>query len=234
MLNDPASETWRRRLAAWNLPEPGDLAIESLLGEGPAEPSGHVYAAALVAERHLPRTAAVALAESWIRDLDDDRKRAGALLAALLGAHRALLRRAFDLEDTARVKLTQRLALFALGETPEPGDPLVLGHRALAARGSDFDPDAAVCLLLAGDRSVLEHLTRQPARAAGYGEAVQQRAWLIERFVPGWHREAGRLIAGDARSVGLHLDGLEALRLLTQRGLAFDPQTKTFAAAGGG
>jgi hypothetical protein len=235
VLDDPATEPWRRRLAAWRLGGLGHRELATLLDADPAEPTGNVYAAALVAQRCLPRDRAVALAASWIVDLNDDYKRAGALLAALLGEHRALLRRAYELEDMAQVRAAQRVSLFALGVTVGEQDPVEVAYRVLSEPSGEFDPDPALCLLLVGHRPALALLTTLPPASAGtdWRAAVQQRAWLIERFVGPWHEAAGRPIAADLRAVRLHFDALEALRLLTQRRLRFDARERTFVAARG-
>ncbi|MHC4415481.1 MAG: hypothetical protein ACYS0G_09375 [Planctomycetota bacterium] len=235
VLHDPLTDGWQRRLAAWHLDSLRDAEVATLLADDPAEPGGSVYAAALVAERILARDESAALAASWIRDFNDDRKRAGAVLAALVGEHRSLLRQACELEDIPEVKVTQRLALFALGERVGRDDPLEFAYRTLRKPNGDFDPDTALCLLLAGHRPALEHLTTRPPLSVDtdWRESVQQRAWLIERFVRVWHEAAGRPIAADPRAVRLHFDALCALRLLTQRRLAFDPETKTYVLTGG-
>ena len=230
ILDDPLAEPWRRRLAAWRTGDLSDRQRAAVLDDDPTEPSDRVYAAALVAERILPPPVANEQAARWMIDLDDDRKRAGVLLAALLGVHRGTVRRAYEREDTARVRTTQRLALFALGEPGGTADPLEFASRALGASRGEFNPDAALCLLLAGHVPVLERLTSHPPATAGidWRESVQQRAWLIERFVPAWYEAVGRPIAADVRSVHLHFDALCALRLLTQRRLRFDRRYKQF------
>jgi hypothetical protein len=230
VLGDPERPRAARRLAAWRWDRvpPGD--VRALLEEGVADDDGSVHAAVLLAERRLPADEATALAETWIRSFDDDEKRAGALLAALLGAHADRLERAYEAEDVEAVRTTQRLALWAAGRPTGPDDPIEFAHRTLHLPDDgglpDFRGDTALCMLVAGRHEALPLLTSPPRPI---GASVRTRAWLIERFVPGWHETVGRPIGGDAGVLRLHFDALEALRLLTARRLAFDPARRTFA-----
>ena len=199
----------------------------------PTGPDTSVYAAALLAERRLEPKRASALAASWIHDLNDDRKRAGALLAALLGEHQDLLAQAYEREDIALVKTTQRLALHALGRPVGGDDPIEFAYRVLHRPDGDFNPDAALCLLAAGHRDALALLTTppHPDGSASRG-SIRQRSWLIKRFVPGWDQAVEAPAGGDQRGLRLHADLLRALRMLTQRRLVFDPQTRTYGEEG--
>ncbi len=195
----------------------------------PGGPDTSVYAAALLAERRLAPQRASALAADWIRDFNDDRKRAGALLAALLGEHEDLLTQAYEVEDIALVKTTQRLALHALGRPVGTDDAIEFAYRVLHRPDGDFNPDAALCLLAAGHRDALALLTTPPGPD---GRSFRQRSWLIERFVPGWQAAVKEPAGSDLRAHRLHADDLLALRLLTQRRLAFDPATRTYGEEG--
>lgn len=235
MLGDDGYEAWMRRLIAWRWGGADEEAVWSLLtAADPADPDGSVYAAVLLAERDLPPPRAAALAESWIRDLHDNRKRAGAHLAGLLGRHEGLLARAFDGEDMPAVRKAQRLALTVMGRSVGQGDPVEFAYRALYQPDGDFDPDTALCFLATGHREALKLLTSAPrGDAAAYGRGVRRRAWLIERFVPGWHGAAG-WPPTEARAVRLHFESLRALGVLSARRLEFDPPTRTLGISGSG
>jgi hypothetical protein len=225
IVRDADAAPTTRRVAAWRWPGiPRDL-LDILLALDPREDDGSVYAAALLAERRLPRADAVARAEAWIRSFNDDEKRAGALLAALLGAHHDLLAEAHTAEDMADVRTTQRLALWALGRPTGPDDPREFAFRTLHRSDGDFNPDAALCMLRAGDAGALDLLTRPPRASR---QSVQQRAWLIERFVPSWYERLGRPIGGNPRALRLHFDALRARSLLERRRIEFDEETATF------
>ena len=234
VLADPRLDPRRRRRAAWWCTDPDGQDVTDLLKEDPTQSDGAVYATVLVAERFLPRPDAAALAESWIRDFNDDRKRAGALLAVLLGVHANLLERAYTLENIAAVRTAQRLALHALDRPVEGDDHLEFAYRTLYRADGEFDPDTALCLLARGHGPVLKLLTTQPGVGDGaiLGEAARRRMWLIERFVPKWHEQAGFPSVDDAAAIRLHFDDLKALRLLTQRRMTFDETTKTFIGRG--
>jgi hypothetical protein len=200
----------------------------------PADPDGSVFAAALLAERVLPPDEASAQAQAWIRSFDDDEKRAGALLAALLGAHAALLERALASEDIPRVRTTLRLALIALGRDGGFGDedPREFAHRTLRGADGDFNPDAALCMLAAGEPVGITLLSYPLLPEAEIGPALQRRAWLLERFVPDWYTAVGRPTGGDRRGAALYVDRLEALRLLCARRARYDPVERIFVTSG--
>jgi len=229
---DTTASRGRRILAAWRSRRIHDTALLALLGLPASDRDSSVYTDVLLAERHLSREQATQLAEQWIRSFDDRRKRAGALLAALLGEHGDLLAEAYRVEDVPAVRTIQYLALHAMGRAvvaPDgtSGDPRIIAHRALYAERDDFDPDIALIMLIGGDREALVLLTAPP-RGEQMGRSVQQRAWLIQRFVPDWHARLGRPIGGDLRGVVLHFDALRALRLITQRSITFDDSSRVF------
>ncbi|MCP3905670.1 MAG: hypothetical protein GY715_18745 [Planctomycetes bacterium] len=225
IVRDVDAAPTTRRVAAWRWPGiPRDL-LDDLLALDPREDDGSVYAAALLAERRLGRDAAVERAEAWIRSFDDDEKRAGALLAALLGEPASLLAEAHEREDMPDVRTTQRLALWALGRPTGPDDPREFAFRVLHRSDGDFRPDAALCMLRAGDAGSLDLLTRPPRASR---QSVQQRAWLIERFVPSWYERLGRPVGGNPRALRLHFDALRARYLLERRRIRFDHASGTF------
>ncbi|MCZ6835578.1 MAG: hypothetical protein O7G85_07375, partial [Planctomycetota bacterium] len=185
IASDEAFEPWRRRRAAWRWAAIDESSLQSILELDPVEPNGSVYATALLAEHYLSRDEASDLARSWITDFNDDRKRAGALLAALLGDHRQLLGEAFESEDVARVRTALRLAIWALGRKAGEEDAEEFAYRTLRNEDGDFDPDSVICMLLTGSKTSFELLTSPPP--GGDWAAIQQREWLIERFIPEWH-----------------------------------------------
>lgn len=218
ILNDAAQPAWRKRLAAWRHEVVSTDQVMLILAESPTERDGATYAAVLLAEKRLPRDAAIALAEQWLRGFDEDFKRAGGLLASLLGEHASLIRQAMDASTAPNVRTSLRLALVGLGE-----EPTEFAHRALHKPDGDVHPDALLCLLLAGDRSALKQLVTLPQAPRGdaaeldWSAAVQARALFIERFAPAWHRDVGRPVGGNARGLRLHFDRLHARLLLEQR-----------------
>jgi len=101
---DPEESPGLRRLAAWRLDGLDVPSVLKILAADPADDRGSVYAAAMLAERLLPDDRAADLAREWIASFDDDFKRAGALLSALLGANADLLREAYEAEDMPEVR----------------------------------------------------------------------------------------------------------------------------------
>ncbi len=186
--------------------------------------SSPAISAALLAEQ-LPADQSLAFAERWIRDFNDDRKRAGALLAALLGAHTELLAEAYRVEDVATVRTTQRLALAALGADPGPGDPIEFAHRVLRRSDGEIDPDTVFALLCAGHRSSLGWLIASPAEAGPALAAI--RRWLVRRFVPQWNGALSHL-PPDASDAD-RLLALSVLAKLTKRQMAFDASTRVYS-----
>lgn len=218
ILNDAGQPAWRKRLAAWRLDNITPDRVMVILSESPTERDGATYAAALLAEKRLPRDAAIAQAEQWLRGFDEDFKRAGGLLASLLGEHASLVRQAMDASPSPIVRTSLRLALVGLGE-----EPIEFAHRALHKADGDVHPDALLCLLLVGDPIAFKRLVTLPDAPRGeaaeldWSAAVQARALLIERFAPTWHHDAGRPVGGNARGLRLHFDRLHARLLLEQR-----------------
>jgi len=229
VATDASQPPARRRLAAWRRRTVPPDTLAEILSLDPAEADGSVHAAALLAERHLTPSDAAAQAETWIRSFNDDEKRAGALLAALLDKHQELLEQAYGIEDIGAVRTTQRLALWALGRPVEDDDPKEFAYRALHRKDGDFNPDTALCMLLAGEAETLRLLTSRPT--GDWAESVRRRALLIERFLPAWHEATGRPIGGDVRALQLHFDRLDALRMLNRRRLRFEPEGRIYTAA---
>lgn len=225
VLGDPSYPLATRRLAAWRLDDIDGEATRALLAEGVADDDGSICSAVLLAERHLERVEASELAESWIRSFDDDEKRAGAILAALLGSHHELLAMAMDREDVAAVRTAQRLALEAMTANGAPSSDLVEMGGRMTRGGAAYD--ATLCLLIAGHVPALRRLTTRPTR--DWTKTVQRRAWMIERFAPTWHAWSGRPLGGSTRALELHFDALDARAALEQRRIRFDASRHLFA-----
>jgi hypothetical protein len=226
VVSDRNAPLAARQLAAWRVNEPDRPMLEDLLVLHPDHEHPDVYAIVMLAEKHLNATDAAALAEQWIRSFDDNLKRAGALLAAMTGSCRELLRDAYELEDVVDVRATQRLALWAFGESLGDEDPMEFAHRVLHREDDVIRPDAVLAMLLAGRAEAIAYLTSRPSLEST--DAVQWRAWMIERLLPDWHDETGRPIGGDRRAIRLHFDRLDALRLLLSRRLRFASENKTY------
>lgn len=220
------------RWSAWCADDIDDDALHALLAFDDADVPPHVYQQVLLAERHLPDEQSAQQAEQWIRSFDDAHKRAGALLTALLPhADHELLREAAGIEDRSDVRAMQILALWA-SDVPVPvavnidQPPIELAWRMLHEPDGDFDPDIALVLLLAGDPRILEYLTSQPE--AVIASRIARRLWLIERFIPAWREHVGEPAELTTEAIRHHLAALEAVRLLTQRRLAFDRDAREF------
>ena len=185
---------------------------------------GTVFRSALIAEMQ-ERAEAEAWVERWIRDLNDDRKRAGALLAALLGVNVDLLREAYDIEDMPAVRTTHRLALFALDADPGPGDPLEFAYRSSHDVDGSVNPDIALLVLCAGHRPALGWLTTASPTDGEFSWSSRQ--WLLGRFVPRWS-EPLSLAASKYADLERRLEVIDVLRQLTRRRLEFDRESRQF------
>ena len=225
---DPMASPERRLLAAWRGADVLPEVVLVLLTLDVLEPDGPAYVPAMVAERRLDREDATACAEQWLRSFNDDEKRAGALLAALLGTNEATLRAAYDAENMPAVRRTMRLALLPF----EPDAPELheFAMRAFLGEGR-FDPDAALMLLRAGYAWPLRVAWRlaEPDDPEQLVARLQARSWLIERFVPPWFDQVGRA-PGDARFVEYER-WLTAYVWLTARRLVFNPQRTVYTIA---
>ena len=80
-------------------------------------------------------------------------------------------------------------------------------------------------MLRVGSIDALELVTQPPLATR---QSVQKRAWLIERFAPGWYARLGRPISGNPRAIRLHFDALGAMYHVQRRHLQFDAVTRTF------
>lgn len=201
-----------------------EAAARRQLDASVVDEDGHVYAAALLAEHALTRSDAIALAEQWIVDLDNDRKRAGALLATLLGEHAALLKEAFAAATDGRVRTTLRIALHSLGRPVGNEHPMAFAHRALHHE-NDINPDIVLCLLAGGQHDALAYLAQRPE--APSAASIRPRNLLIERFLPNWHVHAA--VEDDGSDpVTTYFDAIDIVYTLTHRWLAFDAQRRVY------
>jgi hypothetical protein len=91
----------------------------------------------------------------------------------------------------------------------------------------DFAPDVLLCTLAARDADAARQLATQPI-GDDWRLSVQQRAWLIQRFLPQWHAELGRPVGGDVDALHLHFELVAGLARLTARRLEYDEHTRTF------
>lgn len=226
VVDDPTAERWRRRLAAWRLPSVSRDQLDDLLFIEQTEPPQPVFDVALLAERHDQRDDLTVLAETWMRSMNDDKRRAALLLHTLgyetgypvhdevMQADGTYLK---PLLFTGPENRSLHLALCTSSEA--------IGLSTTRSTPADFEPDIALMLLAAGNVDVLQHLTSQPPTGGDHTNIIR-RAWLIERFVPFWHEQAGRPVGGSRVALRLHFEALEALRLVTQRRLQFNRQRR--------
>ncbi|MHC5024677.1 MAG: hypothetical protein ACYTGG_12355, partial [Planctomycetota bacterium] len=196
---DPIEEdTWRalaadarlalpdRREAAWQASTVPRDTIDALL-EGPiADADGCVYRVVLLAERHLERDVAVDLAAAWIRDFDDDRKRAGVMLSVLLGEHRDLLARSSEIEDVPDVRRMQTLGVQALTGRADPSGLGYFGRGDRRRIHGWIDPDVLVCLLAAPGNSTARLQLAQFISDEPPLPTTSIHRWHVRRFLPSW------------------------------------------------
>lgn len=198
-------------------------AATAHLQRGVTDDDGMVYAAVLLAEHSLPREDAVEVARQWIVDFDDDRKRAGALLAALLGEHVELLAEALEVATVPQVRTAQRLALLALGRPVGGDDDLEFAYRTLHLPGGHVNPDTLLCLLAAGIEDAPRYLASTPEEPTG--DAIRARTLLIERFIPYWNIHAA-VEYGEVDPAVAYYEAMRAVWMLTHRWMEFDEQVK--------
>lgn len=193
------------------------------LNRSVVDADGNVYAAVLLAEHSLPREDAVALARRWVVDFDNDRKRAGALLAALLGEHADLIQEALEVATDPQVRTAQRLALFALGRGAKATE-LEFAHRSLHLPSGQINPDTVLCLLAAGVDDGLRRLAQMPSKVSADG--IRPRVLLIERFVPYWNIHSA--VEGGADPVLAYYEAMRAVWMLTHRWMDFDVESRSW------
>jgi hypothetical protein len=199
-------------------------AAMAQLEQSVVDEHGHVYIAALLAEHSLERPDASALARRWIVHLDNDRKRAGALLAALLGEHESLLAEAFDASTDPQVRTAMRLALHAFGQSVGEGDPMEFAYRAMHTAAGQLNPDTMMYMLIMGHEQAPYYLAKRPSPATV--ESIRPRNLLIERFLPTWHVQYA--VEDGEDHITAYYDALWTVWMIMHRHQRFDPQRKQY------
>lgn len=248
LLSDPAVPANRRRLAALlllSMPPAEELpesSLSNLLDGAIADGSGSVLAAALLAEA----TGRARVASRWLRSLEDDRKRAGAMLAVLAdgrqGADAAAIARTQDAASDPQVRSLLRAASWALASPRDAGvrdadRPFV--HRVSHAddRGT-LDLEILALRLAAGEAEAVDALLGVPGIPdAASSEAVDRwsermalRWLLVERFVPTLAERLGPPLGGSTRALELDRD-LALVAWWSMRAvLRFDPASRRWVA----
>lgn len=243
LLSDPASPPDARRLAALLLVEPpGEELPESALAnllDGPlADADGSVLASVLLAEA----TGQARRATSWVRSLEDDRKRAGAMLAVLSdgrhGADAAAIARTQDAASDPTIRSRLRAASWAFASPRHFGTrdaEREFVHR-ISHRGDrgELDLDVLALRLAAGDPEAVDALLAMSEDpASDRPEAIERwstrrslRWLLVERFVPTLAASLGPPLGGSRRELALQAD-LALVAWWSRRSeLRFDPSAR--------
>ncbi len=238
VLADPDFGYERRTIAAFRLLDagaaPGDASILNLLDDGPADSDGTVHAAALLGWRGLSPTARDRLMRRWFESTDEDRRRAGIVLAAI--AHRlgddALIpamvatidRMVIDETSSAGLRRTARLATRVLGRWRH-GDvePAAYAARTTRLPGGRLDPDSVLLGVLAGDEEASRRLTTSPRpaplpdpeRAAAFARDLAWRRAILSSVAGQRLLRVGEPIPGDETDLRLWIDALAAERIVS-------------------
>ncbi len=247
LLSDPASPADARRLSALVLVVPPreelpESALANLLDGPLADEDGSVLATALLAQA----TGQTRRAATWLRSLEDDRKRAGAMLAVIAdgprGADAAALARTQEAASDPSVRSLLRTASWSLASPRDFGArdaDREFVHRVshqVSARGDrgELDLDVLALRLAAGDPAAVEALLAMSEEPANdRPEAIRRwstrrslRWLLVERFVPTLAATLGPPLGGSRRERSLQAD-LALVEWWSQRHrLRFDPSTR--------
>lgn len=244
LLADPTSPADLRRVAALLLlaaPSSEDLpesALASLLEGAVAGESGSVLPSALLAEA----TDRTRLASAWLRSLEDDRKRAGAILAVLLdgrsGADLAAIARTQSAASEPRVRSLLRAASWALAAPRDLGagdaDREFVHRISHDEAGGEVDPDVLALRLAAGEPAAVEDLlalpreptSEDPEAIAGWSRRMAIRWLLVERFVPDLAAALGPPLGGSRRERALERDLALVEWWSLRPDLRFDPSRR--------
>jgi hypothetical protein len=237
VLTDPATHADRRRLAAFRLLDQGvpieDATLLNLLDEGPADGDGTVHAAALLAGRGMSDEARTRLLRRWLDSDENDQRRAGVMLAAVLHATgRAGLGPAeiaaidrLGVEQTVdpRVRRTARLATRVLDRWPHDDvDADAYAARTTRLDDGRLDADTVLLGILARDPDASRRLTASPRmaplpdpeRAAAFARDVAWRRAIVSSITPDRFRAVGEPIPGDEDDLRLWIEVLAADRLV--------------------
>lgn len=241
LLSDPSAPAATRRVAALLLlatppaEELPESVLSNLLDGALADDSGSVLAAALLAEASdRSRDAA-----GWLRRFEDDRKRAGAILAVLAdgrhGAESAALARTQAAASEPGIRALLRAASWALAAPRDVGardSEREFIHR-IAHRGDrgSLDLDVLALRLAAGEVEAVEALLAgregpegQDRRAIErWSERMALRWLLVERFIPDLADALGPPLGGSQRERELQSDLALAAWWSLRSQLRFDP-----------
>ena len=243
LLSDPDAPIHDRRIAALvlldhpgeeELPEP---SMARLLEGAAGDADGSVLTTALLAEA-IGRPA---LAARWLRDFDDERKRAGALLAVLNDGRGEL---AAQLDRTAAAASDPQLRSFlraAMWARAAPRDAAAAsGDRGFVHRiahrpdRSGLDLEVLALMLASGDPEAVDSLIESwepehdadPSALERWSERMALRWLLLSRFVPGLAAELGPPLGGSRLDLELQADlALTAWWALRSRS-RFDPAVR--------
>lgn len=244
LLSDPSALLNRRRLAALVLlaesatEELPESALANLLDGPIADEGGSVLASALLAEA----TGRTRIASRWLRSLEDERKRAGAILAVLAdgerGSDAAAIARTQAATSEPRTRSLLRAAAWALAAARDLGirdADREFVHRISHERDrGTLDPDVLALRLAAGDAEAVEALLEVPDPPERHdAEAVERwserMAWrwlLVERFVPSLAESLGSPLGGARRDRALQQDLARSSWWALRSQLRFDPASR--------
>lgn len=243
--SDPARAAFERRLAAALLreePRRLDASLASELASLPAaDPEGGVAAAVLAAESLLTREDAVEAARAWLRSFDDDAKRAGLLLLALVATgEEAAPLLAAPLWGRAEPELRRAHAAaeLALGRWSRRSAPAELFARIARRPDGGIDLDLLLGRLAAGDADAAESLLDLPdppvaadaAAIAAFERDLALRGALRRRFLPSLQRAIGDPAGAEPRGLSLHRDLALARWWLDRASTSFDPALRAWSA----
>jgi len=236
ILEDKTKDIEIRRIAAWHIDQLDDGTAMGILSANPADGDNTVYATALLAEKHLSKSALDSLILRWLTDYEVNRRRAAALLIALRGDDPSVLLEAEQREHDPSARRTMRMALRALNAWPlEDVDSEVYAARTRTLKNGRFDPDTALLRILGQDPNALDILARQPqlpdsnlsdSDRINWRREMQWRDWILQRMVPQWHKWVGEPFGGDDDGLRMRLDLLEAIQLLQSDRLQWDNQDR--------
>jgi hypothetical protein len=245
VASDPTRAAFERRLAAALLHGEALRPVASLAAElsalPAADPDGGVAAAVLAAESLLTREAAVEAAQAWVRSFDDDAKRAGLLLLAMVAtAEEAAPLLALPLWGRAEPELQRAHAVaeLAVGRWSRRSAPAEVLARIARRDDGGIDLDLLLGRLAAGDAGAAEALLDLPdppgAADAGSIAAFERdlaiRGALRRRFLPSLQQAMGDPAGAEPRGLSLHRDLALARWWLDRGSMRFDPSLRAWVA----
>jgi len=213
-MTNPVFERWY----VWRTTTPHTWSVRQFIDwiNSPVAEDGSVWAAVLLAERFLTPENASELARTWLSSLDDDDRRAGILLAGLLGLpdqdiERILPSQSLSADVCRYVTVYQMIIKYRHNTnrnsiTATPSD-ILYARRIVSPALVGRDLDILTALLAVHDEWAVRQILSASDMTAS--DRLMRFHWLIERFLPASYKKVAPLNPWNEHVAQLQCDIME-------------------------